>query len=47
MYMNNEKTYCVKEKKLNDGFKIYDILYKELNYKNLSKNESIIKQFFK
>ena len=34
-------------KKLNDGFKIYDILYKKLNYKNPSKNETIIKQFFK
>ena len=33
-------------KKLNDGFNIYDILYKELNYKNPSKNETIIKQFF-
>ena len=32
-------------KKLNDGIKIYDILYKKLNYKDPSKNETIIRQY--
>ena len=34
-------------KRLNDGIKIYDILYKKLNYKNPSKYETIIRQYFK
>ena len=34
-------------KSLNDKIKIYDILYKKLNYKDPSKNETMIKQFFK
>ena len=36
-------TVCIFLKRLNDGIKIYDILYKELNYKN----ETIIRQYFK
>ena len=34
-------------KRLNDGIKIYDLLYKKLNYKDPSKNEIIIRHFFK
>ena len=34
-------------KSLNDKVKIYDILYKKLNCKDPSKNEIIIKDFFK
>ena len=34
-------------KSLNDGIKIYDILYEKLNCKDPSKNEIIIKDFFK
>ena len=34
-------------KRLNDGLKIYDILYKELDCKNPPKNETIIRQYFK
>ena len=33
-------------KRLNDGYKIYDILYKDFDYKSPMKNESMIKQFF-
>ena len=29
------------------GYTIYDILHKELDYKNPSKNETIIRQYFK
>ena len=38
---------CIFLKRLNDGIKIYDILYKELDYKNPSKNDTIIRQYFK
>ena len=33
-------------KRLNDGYKIYDILNKDLDYKNPIKNESMIRHFF-
>ena len=33
-------------KRLNDGYKIYDILYKNLDYKNTIKNESMLRHFF-
>ena len=32
-------------KRLNDGYEIYDILYKDFDYKSPIKNENIIKQF--
>ena len=33
-------------KRLNEGYTIYDILYKYLDFKNPMKNENMIKQFF-
>ena len=33
-------------KRLHDGYKIYNILYKDFDYKNPINNESEIKQFF-
>ena len=33
-------------KRLNDSYKIYDILYKDLDYKNPMKNESMVRHFF-
>ena len=33
-------------KRLNDGYKIYNILCKDFDYKSPMKNESMIKQFF-
>ena len=46
-YQDTKNVLCLYFlKRLHDGYKIYDILYKDFDYKSHMKNESMIQQFF-